>query len=93
MWFITTLFFAITATVLCYVLKNRYKLGFLCLMLWGATIMILVDHLLGYEEGIFFEFKTEGLVTNASLLGVLMLIPVFIVWLIALVVSKFQKQK
>lgn len=93
MWFITTLFFAITASVLCYVFKNKYKLGFLCLMLWGATIMILVDHLLGYEGGIFFEFETEGLVTNASLLGVLMLIPVFIVWLIALAVSKFQNQK
>jgi hypothetical protein len=29
-------------------LKNRYKLGFLSLMLWGATIMILVDHLFLY---------------------------------------------
>jgi len=27
--------------------EKNYKLGFLSLMLWGATIMILVDHLLG----------------------------------------------
>jgi membrane-anchored protein YejM (alkaline phosphatase superfamily) len=93
MCFITTLFFAITATVLRYVVKNKYKLGFLSLMLWGATIMILIDRVLTYDGGPFLEFETEGLVTNASLLGVWMFIPVFIAWLVSLAVSKFQKQK
>lgn len=93
MWFIIPLFFAITASVLCYVFKNKYKLSFLCLMLWGSTIMILIDNVFTYKGSLFLAFETEGLFTNASLLAVLMLIPIFIVWLIALAVSKFQKQK
>lgn len=91
MWFITTLFFALTATVLRYVLKNKYKLGFLSLMLWGATIMMLVDRVLGYEGEPFLAFQTEKLITNALLPSVWMLIPVFIVWLVSLAITKFQR--
>lgn len=87
MWLITTFIFAIMATLLWYVLKKKYKLGFLSLMLWGATIMILVDCLLGYEGGQFIKLETNGLIGNGILLGILMLAPVFIIWLIALFVS------
>jgi len=59
-------------------------------MLWGATIMILVDHLLGYEGDQFLETKTNGLVENGILLGILMLIPVFTIWLIALFIPKLK---
>jgi len=55
MWLITTFITALTATLLWFLLKKKYKLGFLSLMLWGATIMILVDHILGYEGGKFIE--------------------------------------
>lgn len=93
MWLITTFIFAIVATLLWYVLKKKYKLGFLSLMLWGTTIMILVDCLLGYEGGQFIELETNGLIRNGILLGILMLIPVFIIWLIALFVSTKHKLK
>jgi len=96
MWLITTLVSALIITLLYYFLKKKYKLGFLSLMLWGATIMILVDHLLGYEGGQFLESETDGLVRSGTLLGILMLIPVFIMWLIALLIPKlknhFKKQ-
>jgi len=91
MWLITTLIAAIIATFLWYLLKKKYKLGFLSLMLWGATIMILVDHLLGYEGGKFLELETDGLIKNGSLMGIWMLIPVLLIWIIAILISRFKK--
>lgn len=49
MWLVVTSFAAILATALWYFLENdskSCKLGFLSLMLWGASIMIFVDHLI-----------------------------------------------
>jgi hypothetical protein len=84
MWLVTTFIAAFIATFLRIILKNKYKLGFLSLMLWGATIMILVDHILGYENGAFLESKTDGLITDGTTLGVVMLLPVSLIWLISL---------
>ena len=92
MWLITTFVAALITTLLWFLLRKKYKLGFLCLMLWGATIMILVDHLLGYEGGKFIETETEGMINNGILLGIAMLIPVFLIWFVALSVSKFQRK-
>ena len=91
MWFITTLIAAIGATILWYVAPKRYKLDLLSLMLWGASLMILVDHILGYDGGSFVEMETEGLINNGILLGIVMLIPVFLIW-IAIIIIKKPKQ-
>lgn len=84
MWLVTTLAAAIAATAtwwLCPARTRReYRLSYLGLMLWGATAMILVDHILGYEGGDFLELTTEGLIPNGALLGLVMLIPVLCVW-------------
>jgi hypothetical protein len=88
MWLITTLMAAIIVTAAWYFTKRDYRLDLLSLMLWGTSIMILVDHILGYGGGAFFELETEGLITNATLLGVIMLIPIFIVWEIMLILTK-----
>ncbi|MEM3494010.1 MAG: hypothetical protein QXD15_06615, partial [Thermoplasmata archaeon] len=58
--------------------------------LWGAALMILVDHSIGYMEegGDFIEVETDGLVPNATLLGFLMLIPVLGVWLGSIGIEK-----
>lgn len=93
MWLITTFIAAIAATLLWFFLRKKYKLGFLSLMLWGATIMILVDHLLGYDGGNFWEIKTDGIIKNGILLGIVMLIPVFLIWLIALLIDAIKKTK
>lgn len=90
MWLITTLIAAIVVTALWFFTKEKYKLGFLSLMLWGATIMILVDHVLGYEGGNFLEFETEGLITNSVMLGIAMLVPILAVWAISVQIDKLK---
>jgi hypothetical protein len=50
MWLITTIIAAIGVTILWYVEPKIYKLDLLSLMLWGASCMILVDHILGYAR-------------------------------------------
>jgi ABC-type transport system involved in multi-copper enzyme maturation permease subunit len=88
MWLITTLIAAVGVTILWYVAPKIYKLDLLSLILWGASFMILVDHLLGYDGGSFVEMETEGLINNSILLGIVMLIPVFIIWIIVLIIKK-----
>ena len=88
MWLVTTLMAAIIVTVTWYFTKKDYRLDLLSLMLWGTSTMILVDHILGYRGGAFFELETGGLITNATLLGIIMLIPIFILWGLILVLSK-----
>ena len=92
MWLITTLVATLTATLLKFTLRNKYKLGFLSLMLWGATIMILVDHLLEYEGGNFLQAETDGIIKNGTLLGAIMLVPILFVWLGAIYISKLQNK-
>ena len=88
MWLVTTLIAAIAVTAIWYVKPKIYKLDLLSLMLWGTSIMILVDHILGYEGGAFLELETEGLITNGTLLGIVMLIPILILWEIILITTK-----
>ncbi len=88
MWLITTLIAAIVVTAAWYIAPRKYKLNFLSLMLWGSSLMILVDHIIGYEGGAFLELETEGLITNGTLLGIVMLIPIFVLWEIILITSK-----
>jgi len=92
MWLVTTILAAIAVTAVWYVKPKVYKLDILSLMLWGTSVMILVDHVLGYEGGEFLELQTDGLITNGTLLGIVMLIPIFVIWEILLITSE-QKAK
>lgn len=86
MWLILTASAAIIATIVWYVKapEDKYKLGLLSLMFWGATIMWLVDHIMAYvtEGGEFFEISTDG-----TLFGISVIVLALIVWLIVLLVS------
>lgn len=88
MWLITTLIAAIVVTAIWYVKPKTYKLDILSLMLWGTSIMILVDHILGYQGGEFLELETDGFITSGTLLGIVMLIPILILWEILLIIAK-----
>lgn len=88
MWLITTLIAAIVVTAIWYVKPKIYKLDILSLMLWGTSIMILVDHILGYQGGQFIELETDGLITSGTLLGIVMLIPILILWEILLLIAR-----
>lgn len=92
MWLITTFVAAIFVTAIWAYAPKKYKLDFLGLMLWGLAIMILVDHIMGYEGGPFIEMETDGLIQNGTVLGIAMLIPVFIIWEISLVISKAKEE-
>jgi hypothetical protein len=88
MWLITTLIAALFVTALRFVASKKFKLGVLSMMLWGATAMILVDHVFGYEGGEFLEMQTNGLITNGVVLGIVMLIPIFAIWGVMVLISK-----
>jgi len=92
MWLATTFIAATGATLAKFVLPKKYKLNFLALMLWGATAMILVDHIFGYEGGAFFEKTTNGMIKNGIILGLAMLVPVFIIWGISLLISNLKRR-
>ncbi|MGE4357578.1 MAG: hypothetical protein AB7E08_03365 [Candidatus Omnitrophota bacterium] len=92
MWLVTTAGSAMVATVLNLFLPKKYKLGFLSLMLWGATIMILIDHILGYEGGPFLEKTTEGMIRNATVLGMVMLIPILGIWLCSVLITNLKRR-
>lgn len=93
MWLITTLAAAIFTTIFWRLFKGKYQLGFLSLLLWGGTVMILVDHILGYEGGKFIEVTTDGMVRSGTLLGLVMLLPVLIIWAITLFLSRSKEKK
>jgi hypothetical protein len=90
MWLITTLVAAIAVTAVWLVVPNKFKLNFLALMLWGLSIMILVDHIMGYEGGPFIRMETDGLIQNGTVLGIAMLIPIFIAWEVSLAIAKLK---
>lgn len=85
MWLIVLALAAVIATALWYAKdeKGEYRLGFLSLILWGTTIMVFVDHVMGYvaEGGAFFEITTE-----AAALSVVLVIVALIVWEVSLLV-------
>jgi peptidoglycan biosynthesis protein MviN/MurJ (putative lipid II flippase) len=86
MWFIITFLAAIITTAIWYAKSpdNKYKLGVLSLIFWGAALMWLVDHVMAYlmEGGEFFEVDP-----GATLLGVCVIVLALLVWEIVLLVS------
>jgi hypothetical protein len=86
MFLIMTALAAVIVTIIWYVKSpnDKYKLGLLSLMFWGATIMWLVDHIMVFaaEGGEFFEISTD-----ATMLGVAVIVLALMVWAIVLVIS------
>ncbi|MBD3416858.1 MAG: hypothetical protein GF416_06990 [Candidatus Altiarchaeales archaeon] len=81
---------AVAVTALWAFTPKKYKLGSLAIMLWGLSLMIFVDHALGYEGGPFIEMETDGLIESGTVLGIAMIMPLFIIWEIQLVISKMR---
>ncbi len=86
MWLIILAFAAAIVTPLWYRMAedDKYLLKVLCLILWGITIMVFVDHLMGFlrEGGEFLELTPE-----ATVLGFIMLIAALIIWEIVLILK------
>lgn len=93
MWLIIASVAAVIATAVWAYAPKKYKLDYLALMLWGLASMIFVDHVMGYAGGPFLETETGGLIPDGTVLGIAMLIPVFVMWEIALVLSVKKNNK
>jgi hypothetical protein len=85
MWLITSLIAAVAVTAMWFITPKKYQLSLLALMLWGLSIMVLVDHIMGYEGGAFIEMETDGLIPSGIVLGIVMLIPIFVIWGLSLI--------
>ena len=92
MWLVTTSIAAAGVTLTKLVLPKNHKLDSLALMLWGAAVMILIDHVSGYEGGKFFKKTTDGMIRNSAMLGIAMLVPVFVIWGISLLISNLKRR-
>jgi hypothetical protein len=86
MWFIITALAAIVTSIIWYVKQpdDKYKLGLLSLMFWGAAIMWFVDHVMAVatEGGEFFEVNLD-----ATMLGVSVIVLALVVWLVILLIT------
>jgi hypothetical protein len=86
MWLIMTALAAVITTAIWYVRapNDKYKLGLLSLIFWGATLMWFVDHVMAYlmEGGEFLEINLD-----ATLLGLSVIFLALLVWEIVLLVS------
>lgn len=90
MFLIFTGIAAIASTILWYVNlpQDKYRLGFLSLIYWGATLMWTVDHVIAYlqEGGPVFDTSL-----NAAILGLLVVGAGLIVWLASLLIKDPKK--
>jgi hypothetical protein len=90
MWLIILAFAATIVTPIWYSMaeNDKYLLKYLCLILWGATIMVFVDHTVSFltEGGEFIE-----LTLDATILGIAMLIVALIIWEIILLIKDPKK--
>ncbi len=86
LWFIMAALAAVITTAIWYIKypEDKYKLGLLSLIFWGATIMWLVDHVAAYltEGGEFFETSPD-----TALLGISTIVLALLIWMIVLLVS------
>jgi len=84
MWLVIILIASLTATAVHFGAKplRKYRFDILALMLWGTFIMVLVDHSIAFitEGGEFFGTTTDGLVPNAAVLGLFMVLPLLAIW-------------
>ncbi len=90
MYLILTTIAAIASTIVWYAKlpDNRYRLGFLSLIYWGAAVMWSVDSILTYvqEGGPFFDTSF-----SAFVLGIVVVTAGLIIWLAALLAADPKK--
>lgn len=85
MWLITSAIAAVISTALWYFKDDgRYKLHILSLIFWGATIMIFVDHAMGYYNDVILTGSEEGPFVEVSwqafMLGIFLICIAIGIW-------------
>lgn len=90
MTLLTTVFAAIISTVIWYTgaPKSEMKVGTLCLMFWGASLMWLVDAVFEYVElGAAFFSPAPVDMLNDFYLGLSVVALGLVIWLVILLVK------
>ena len=89
MTLLITIFAAIISTVVWYIRpKSNMKLGSLCLMYWGASLMWLVDAVAEYIElGAEFFTPAASDMLNDSYLGFSVVALGLVIWLAMLLIK------
>lgn len=90
MTLLTTVFAAVIATVVWYkgAPKSEMKVGVLCWMYWGASLMWLVDAVFEYAElGAEFFAPASADMLNDLYLGLSVIALGLIIWLVILLVK------
>jgi len=80
MWLVVITLAAVIVTAIWYTsdkARQTYRIGLLNLILWGTSIMVLVDYILGWhaEGGEFLEVTPEAL-----MLSVVLIITALMAW-------------
>ena len=89
MTLLLTVFAAVIVTVLWYNRKDdSMKLGMLCFMFWGASIMWLVDAIFEYAElkGAYFTPAPADML-NDAFLGLSVIALALVIWLVRLLIA------
>ena len=81
---------AIAVTFVCIARDdNKYRLFGLSMALWGLSLFVFVDHVIGWlNDGSTGEFFEIG--ADAFLLGISMLAVIFAVWEVYLVTDRLK---
>jgi len=86
MWLIILMLSAVISTAIWYIsdeARKTYRIGILNLILWGTSLMVLVDHVAAYfEEGEFFDTSPD-----AMLLSSVLIMAALLVWEIVLLIK------
>ena len=89
MTLLLTVIAAIIATVVWYVRpQSKMKLGMLCLMYWGASLMWLVDAIAEYAElGAEYFTPAAADMLNDAFLGISVIVLGAVIWLAVLLIK------
>ena len=90
MTLLITVFAAIICTIVWYQVASReeMKLGVLCLMFWGASIMWFVDAIFEYVElGAEYFNQAPQDMLNDAFLGLAVVALALVIWVVKLLIS------
>ena len=90
MTLLITVFAAVVSTLVWYTNEKarNMKIGMLLYMFWGASLMWLVDSVVGYlEEGADFFVPAAEDMLNDAFLGVSVVALALVVWVVAVLIK------
>lgn len=89
MTLLLTVFAAVIATVVWYNRKdNKMKIGVLCFMFWGASLMWLIDAIFEFAElkAEYFTPAVEDML-NDAFLGLAVIALALVIWVVILLIT------